>query len=505
MLRSEVNLQSCSGSKAAANLSVDAMRRILGIKSPVALTPAEMAKSLRVAFYPTRRTTQKLEGFLARLREGLIACGAKVISYEEALAEGANGRIGKGIVLVAPGEGETGNLAIDHVASLSSNTVVGVLDGTLPGLGEGRLQKRLNALVGALVWHMAHVIIYIDDLSWTLCNMNGAIDTFSLDGLEQRIPDSLVPKLAAPVVPPQRADFDVREGAFDPSAEGCHPHISDLLAGAELFGKAGLLLSQTSIADLAFRNNKYKKIAAAYLSWRTGMSYGFLARQLQTVIEPALERDDAPRALKNKPWEETDFHEIDGSLYVAVNFNGRRWLVRVPEVAVLCTRSGCNKTDLDPRRDIVKLALKDGRFIFATPREVAENGDCQPSFDTATILAHAVGNVVVASVLGRLRPQSSYYSVMNTDGLALAHWHGFLHPADLPPGYYFYGQANPPVSCSTPQAAIYALAGKLAALEKNLTEGIEYIGDVHEEPSHGTNMIGASLVGLAHLIAAPAT
>ncbi|TAK07837.1 hypothetical protein EPO44_03475, partial [bacterium] len=293
------------------NLSTAAMCRILGNKLPVPLTPADMAKSLRVAFYPAVIRTQKLEDFIRKLRLGLIDSGVKVISYEEALAEGSNGRIGKGIVLVAPGEGEPGNLAIDHVASLSNNTVVGVLDGTLPGIGASRLQNRVNALVSALVWHMAHVMIYVDDLSWTICNMNGAIDTFSLESLEDRIFHSLIPKLAAPVVPPQKGDFEVREDAFDASAPDYGVHVRDMLAGAGLWGKTGLLISQTKIDELAFRNNRYRRIAAAYLSWRTGMSYGFLARQLPVWIEPAFELDEAPPILRRLDWTKEDFHEIE--------------------------------------------------------------------------------------------------------------------------------------------------------------------------------------------------
>jgi len=180
------------------------MCRILGIQPPVPLTAEDMAKSLCVAFYPETCGTQKLQNFLRKLRFALKESGVKVISYEEALAQGCNGRIGKGIALIAVGEGEPGNLAIDHVASLSKNTVLGVLDGTLPGLGGNGLQKRLNALVGALVWHMAHIIIYVDDASWTICNMNGAIDTFSIESLKDRVLHSLIPKLAAPVVPPPK-------------------------------------------------------------------------------------------------------------------------------------------------------------------------------------------------------------------------------------------------------------------------------------------------------------
>jgi len=483
-----------------AALSTEALRRILGIRLPVPLTPAQMARSLRVAFYPSAGQSPKLGVFLRKLRKALVDSGAAVIPYAEALAEGAKGRVGKGIVLIAVGEGAPGNLAIDHVASLSENTVVGVLDGTLPGLSENRLQKRLNALIGALVWHMAHVVIYVDDASWTVCNMNGAIDTFGLASLKDRVLHTLIPKLAAPVIPPKKSDFSVFEGAFDPAVSEYRLPIGDLIAGGGQWAKTGLLTSQTKVEELVFRNNRYRRIAAAYLSWRTGMSYGFLARQLPLEIVPAVELKNTSPPIRRLDWNEKDFHEIGRRLYAAIKVGGRRFIMGVPPVSVLCTRSGCDKTDLDVSRDLVKLTLDGGKVILETPRGAAPGGDCQPSFDTTTILGHAVGNALVASVLAAINPASKFCHSLGRRGLALAHWHGYMDPSVWPAGYYSHGQTNLPVSCSTPQAAIYAVSGKLSAFQRSLVEGPEFLGDVHEEPSHGTNLTGKSLVKLALLV-----
>src|SRR5688572_27896672 len=115
-------------------LSRNALKRMIGITRDVPMSPADMAISLRVAFYPSTRPSEKLTIFLNRLREALSRAGTEVMDYENALTEGADGRIGRGIVLIASGEGEPGNLAIDHVPSLRDNTVIAILDGTLPDL-----------------------------------------------------------------------------------------------------------------------------------------------------------------------------------------------------------------------------------------------------------------------------------------------------------------------------------------------------------------------------------
>jgi hypothetical protein len=480
-------------------LSTAAMCRILGTKFPVPLTPREMAKSLRVTFFPGD-CSEKLENFVQRFRLSLLDAGVEVLSYEQALSEGHDDRIGEGIVLIAPGEGQPGNLAIDHVSSLSKNTVLGILDGTLPGIAQSSLQTRVNALVGALVWHMVHTVIYVDDTTWTVCNMNGAISTFSLASLEDRVLDSLIPKLAAPVLPPQKGDFDVHKNAFDASAPEHKLPLQGLLTGAHIWAKTGLLASHTKLSELAFRNNKYRRIASAFLNWRTGMSYGFLAHQLPALALPAIDLEEAGSGLRPMDWTERDFYDADNHMCVAVKLRDKRFLVNIPEVSVLCTRSGCEKTRPDPARDLVKLTLRHGRIVVDRPNDLGDETDCQPSFDTISILANAVGNVIVASLLAKIYPESKFWASLNHSGMALAHWHGYLLSSELPAGYYFHGQTNPPVCCSTPQAAIFALSGKLAALQQSIDDGVEYLGDFHEEPSHGTNATGRSLMDLVQLV-----
>ena len=325
------------------------------------MTPLEMARSLRVAFFPSTSLSDKLSQFLSQLKEALICAGAEVLSYDQALAEGANDRIGEGIVLIAAGEGESGNMAIDHISSLVNNTVVGVLDGTLPNITGGLLQRRLDAVVSALVWNMVHIVVYVDELSWTVCTMNGGIDTFGLQSLRDQVLDSLIPKLAAPVIPPQKEDFDICEKAFDPWEPKYAQSIQDLLIGAEIWGRSGLLASQTKLESLTFRNQRYRRIAAAFLNERTGMSYGFLARQLPVRVSRAISLDVADSMLRRLDWEEKDFIDIDGNMVAAPKLGNQRFVVRIPEVSVLCTRSGSEKIRLNPEQDLVILTLTRGR------------------------------------------------------------------------------------------------------------------------------------------------
>jgi hypothetical protein len=229
------------------------------------------------------------------------------------------------------------------------------------------------------------------------------------------------------------------------------------------------------------------------------MSYGFLCRQFPLAVTPAVELDHAHQMLRRIDWEQKDFIEVDDQMLVAAKLADKRFILRIPDVTVLCTRSGCDKAKLDPSKDLVTLTLSKGRVILGLANGLPDGSDCQPSFDTLIILAHAVGNAILASILATINPNSKFFLALTHQGLAIVHWHGFVDATTLPEGYYMHGNSNPPVSCSTPQAAIFGLQGKLAALRKSIADGKEYMGEAHIEPSHGTNMCGRSIKDLVRL------
>jgi hypothetical protein len=123
--------------------------------------------------------------------------------------------------------------------------------------------------------------------------------------------------------------------------------------------------------------------------------------------------------------------------------------------------------------------------------------DYRPSYDTQTILAHGMANALLACVLADEVPDAVFLRQFAEGGTALAHWHGGLDVRLLPDGYHVFGAGNPPVSCSTHQSSLFALAGKLAVLAEDRSTLGRYRGDVHVEPHHGINVTWPTLAGLA--------
>jgi hypothetical protein len=143
------------------------------------------------------------------------------------------------------------------------------------------------------------------------------------------------------------------------------------------------------------------------------------------------------------------------------------------------------------------MGLSGGKVVLATPRGLDRHIDSKPSYDTLTIVAHALANALVAQVLDVLRPGAGFSTMLRSTGAALAHWHGSIASDAVPDGYIIHGAANPPVSCSTRQAALFAFTGKLGALEESFGNNSSFEGDIHIEPHHGVNVTGPSLLHLA--------
>jgi hypothetical protein len=465
------------------------LNRLLGIPMTTPLDPAAMSAQLRVAFCPAPELSPRLHRFTVALREAFRKCGVTIV--EEAQHNSRSQRFEAGTTVLAPGIFPDELLPINRVSTLYNNLIVGIYDEPPPVSQYQTPQETLDAVIGRLAREMVHLLIYVTGESWTVCSMNGGITTFdtplpqSADVLE-----SLIPKITAQVVPPRDGDLEIRQDALDTSTEEFLRVAEDFVSCGHIWAGNPQFMNHTSRESLDYRNDFYRKIVARYLDERSGMSYGFFARQLPVSTIPA-KRDEG----------KTNGQMLHEQPVVPVMVAGTRLLVPVPPVRICTTRSGCRKTALDARHDLVELGLDNGRAWLATPKALPAGLLSKPSFDTMTIIAHAVGNVMIASILRTLRPESRFPSLLERFGASITHWHHYPDDDMVPKGYVVHGKENPPVSCSTPQSAAYSLLGKLDALELSLETGIDYLGDIHIEPGHGTNIVGTrSLTGMARFL-----
>ncbi len=462
----------------------------LDITRDVPLSEQAMAESLTVTFHPPYQQSDRLNRFSKILKKSLMDLGVEVIPYQQALLDGDDEKIRPGIVVVEQGESADGNPAMTKLTSLYKNPIVTLFDTPPPIPDNPNLQETLDSIVGVLAWNLTHVPIFVEPDRWTICTMNGSvIKCDSWQDPKEEILNSLIPKLAAQVIPPKRDEITYRENELESVSEQYGHHVKDFMNAAKIWRDNGLMLAHTSVDDLKYRNRFHRRLVKQYLDNRTGMSYGFMVKQLPVQAKPAIPFEESPAEIRNNDWERRPLATNGESNYAFLRHNNREWIIEIPDVWLLSTRSGCNKTDLNPEKDLLRLGLHKGQITIDTPPGSSAK-ECRPSYDTYAILAHALGNVITASLLLHNTQEAQFAKVLGEKGFSISHWHGYPDRTYPLPGYIIHGQENPPVSCSTPQSAAYAFIGKLKSLKLFNGEDRSYRGDIHIEPHHGTNITG---------------
>jgi hypothetical protein len=216
------------------------------------------------------------------------------------------------------------------------------------------------------------------------------------------------------------------------------------------------------------------------------MSYGFMTWQLPVNSRPATTENSV---LHNE--------DSDANL-VTISFLDKEYIIEIPDVWVLATRSGSDKSKIDTTHDIVQMGLSNGKIILDLPVGIEKDADVKPSYDTLAILAHAVSNSIASSILKAEIGDNPFSQALDTKGVSLFHWHGYLEKGQFPLNHFEHGEENPSVSCSTQQSAIYSLIGKLEALENSIINETDFHGDIHVEPHHGTNI--SSILSLTEIV-----
>ena len=468
-------------------LELDSVRRILGLKEDVPLNLEGMRANLKVTFYQIDPISEVLGSFLNKLRLGFEDLGIQVLDFIDTLDE--SNKVKSDItVFVAGLTNETESLMVSRVSSLYKNPIVALYEGESPVNPEDTNQDKLNSIISVLAYDVVHFAVFVNDLNWTICTMNGAIITTSHgDEISSTIENCLIPKLTAQVIPPNiLTDIDFRYDSFNPLETKYSYVIDDLKRASLLLKEDGLIMSHTKVSSLSYKNKFHERVVNTYLDHRTGMSYGFMTWQQPVNSKPAIAK-------------EYEYHNGESETdLVTISFLEKKYIVEIPDVWVVATRSGSDKTKLDATSDLVQMGLSNGKIILDLPVGIDKDADVKPSYDTLAILAHAVSNSIVSSILKAEIGDNTFSRALDTKGLSLFHWHGYLEKGQFPLNHFEHGEENPSVSCSTQQSAVYSLLGKLEALENSIISETDFHGDIHVEPHHGTNI--SSILSLSEIV-----
>lgn len=454
-------------------ISLERVSEALGVSAETPLTVEDMTGNLVFTVFENPGISPRAIKFVKQLLQAAAAKGINILDYQDTLNE--KGRIREGITILYPIVKGSKDIAIDKVSSLYQNPVIGIFDMEPPIDESATNQAKLNTIIKHLTEEIIHLAIFLGEEKWTIYTMNGGVINYSYDvPLDRALSETLISKLTAQVIPPEiLSNIKYNFSSFDTRSHPFEEIAKDLQHAARALRDSGLLMSHLKLKDIKFRSRFHERIARSYLDERSGMSYGFLVWQKPLPVKRA-RKVKANSVVKH---DETIITTVAGD-----------FIVNIPEVSVVSTRSGCDKTDINISRDIVRMTLSNGKIWVDTPFGMSEKVDCKPSYDTLTILSNALGNYFNASILKSIQGDNEFSDSLEYKGLSLFHWHGYPSPDQVPAGLFFHGDNNPAVSCSTAQSALYTMFGKLSALNQSLEEKMPYMGDVHIEPHHGSNI-----------------
>ncbi len=485
------------------DLSKEAITQLLGCENDIPLTSQAMIKKLKVTVFPPATQKKNLVEFQHKLIRCLKAVGVNILPLNDVMVSRQGKKmIQKGVAVISCGDYLPGEMPIDQISSSFDNPIVAVIDASAAMHRENTDRDNVEIGLSLFSWYMCNIAVSLNSDGWRMYSFNGFSPYYRYaDNFKNIIINSLIPKIAMRITPLRLNNLILIKGVKDFIDDfQTRPYTKDLIKSSRMMSHIKLFYATKNLDDFKYKNRFYQKVANVHMDERSGMSYGFIARQLPTKLPPLI-------PIRLFKWKEKfkrkDYAFIDDKYFVLLDVNKNRYVLEVPPVWVVMSRSGANKRRLCAHKDIVKIGLVNGNIVMEIPPSTTFSSMYKPSFDTHLILAHCLANVIYGSVIKNFGPKQKFFAKMiEASGTGIIHWHGQLLPELIPPGWSVYGEDNIPTLCSSPQSAIFAFKGKAAAVKKSLSGKVEYMGDVHIEPQHGVNIVGGTLKRLAHYLTA---
>ncbi|MEO1623200.1 MAG: hypothetical protein AAFU53_19480, partial [Cyanobacteria bacterium J06632_3] len=340
-------------------------------------------------------------------------------------------------------------------------------------------EKKIPIGVSTLVRTFSEIVIGVSQQQLSILNMNLSDSVFPADAVDNFVAKSLIPKIFVPILPLSLSRFQI--GHYTPSSLG---YAQQLVKMGNAIAPTGLLPAGFKIDDVVKRKS-HRDIIDWMAKGRTGVSYGFVAHAEPPQYIGELQ-------VSAETWQ--TFSPVDGyspdelrqnalgRWYLHYAINGAPCYHQVPDIWLVSSRSGANKTDLNLESDVVRVGLQGGRLHLQLPEGIdPATTDVKPSYDLYVMIGLALGAALFTPTLIQ-------------QGMPMVHFHGY------PSGQWFAddrahctGVSNPSVPCGTYESGIFNFLG-LYRLAQQHGDKISLAGLV--EPDHGTNLIAHNLEDL---------
>ncbi|MEL6814215.1 MAG: hypothetical protein AAFP03_05290 [Cyanobacteria bacterium J06598_3] len=343
--------------------------------------------------------------------------------------------------------------------------------------------NKIGIGVNTLISQFSEIVIGASATQLSILNMNLSDSLFSRSQMSWFVQRSLIPKIYVPIAPLPLSRFEI--GHYDSKNS---PYAQKLVELSQALAKTDLFPSGFKLAEVVARQS-HRDIVGAIVNGRTGVSYGFVA-----YAEPPVYV--GPAEISKPDWQAlapVDGHcasEIrqtaEGRQYLKTVVSGQTVYKQIPDIWLVCSRSGANKTNLDISKDIIRVGMTGKLELQVTAGiDMTHSGvDIKPSYDTYVMIAIALSAAL-------------YTPELVTAGAPIIHFHGYPAKAWFGSQENVVGTANPAVPCGTYESGVFNFLS-LHQLASSEQRPLNLVGLV--EPDHGINLLAKDLAYLLERI-----
>lgn len=521
-------------------LSLQTIGRLIGgfseqssveYKSPV-IDPKYMAQKLIVTFkpLPSSYNNQEILNFREELKQKLIDYGVKVLSWEEAIAEfnydliipiinkkrnfkfkGVKSEVNAIIDVEIPPSfiRKLGIIVAEAIYQIYSTLILN--DRKLPVIKIARLsswaedyaakyvdnpsktqvivitnidrdfinplipyKEKINIGLKTLIRTFSEIVIGVSSEKISILNMNLSDSLFTRNEIGNFVLKSLIPKVFVPIAPLLLSRFEV--GQYNPQES---IYAAKLVTLGQELASTGLFPPGFKL-DKVIKRKSHRDIVSIIINGRTGVSYGFVAyaEPPQYFGEIEITQNEWENLLPVPGFSSHEIRQNDkGRRYAKIRRLEEYVFRQIPDIWLVSSRSGSNKTDLNIADDVIRIGLKDKLYLELPKVIRSELVDMKPSYDIYVMLAISLSAAL-------------YTPELIKDGAPIVHFHGYPALDWFKSNEYCVGVDNPSVPCGTYESGVFNFLG-ISSLPNQQQNNISLVSLI--EPDHGANFIANDL------------
>ncbi|MDZ8241361.1 MAG: hypothetical protein RMZ69_30100 [Nostoc sp. ChiQUE01a] len=499
---------------------------------PPIIDPKIMAQKLIVTFkpLPSSYNNQEILKFRQELQEKLKYYGVKILSWEEAIAEfnydlilpiinkkkkfkfkGVKSEVNAIVDVEIPPSfiRKVGIFAAETIYKIYSTLILN--DRKIPVIKIARLsswaedyaakyvdnpsktqvivitnidhdfinplipyKQKINIGLNTLIRTFSEIVIGVSSDKISILNMNLSDSIFTRNEISSFVLKSLIPKVFVPIAPLLLSRFEVEQ--YNPQES---TYAAKLVTLGQELASTGLFPPGFKL-DKVIKRKSHRDIVSIIINGRTGVSYGFVA-----YVEPPQYFGEI-EITKNQ-WENLLTVQGFSNNEIRQNHKGRRYAKikkleeyvfrQIPDIWLVSSRSGSNKTDLNIADDVIRIGLKEKLYLQLPKVIRSELVDMKPSYDIYVMLAISLSAAL-------------YTPELIENGAPIVHFHGYPAFDWFKPNEYCIGVDNPSVPCGTYESGVFNFLG-ISSLANQQPSNISLVSLI--EPDHGANFIANDL------------